>query len=180
MRNILILFLSGFAGLAGWESPASAGLFSSTGPVIAIFADDLFLGEAIGNIDGSGTISINSRTKPEVSCRGQFTSSAKLGGKGSLECSDNTSATIEFKRLSMRRGFGTGSSSRGSMTFTYGLTAIESEPYLKPPSGKVLRQVGKDLVLENEIQQTPVVPSENVSISPAQQVASDVPPTMPH
>lgn len=149
MRRILILFLAGFAGLSGWEAPASAGFFSSTGPVIAIFGEELFQGEAKGNIDGSGTIRILSQTKPEVTCSGQFTSSAKLGGIGNLQCSDNTRATIKFKRLSIKRGYGTGKSSRGPMSFTYGLTAIESEPYLKLPFGKVLRQNGKNLILEN-------------------------------
>jgi len=36
--------LAGLAGLAMRESQASAGIISSTGPVIAIFADELFLG----------------------------------------------------------------------------------------------------------------------------------------
>jgi len=36
--------LAGLAGLAMRESPASAGIISSTGPIIAIFADELFLG----------------------------------------------------------------------------------------------------------------------------------------
>src|SRR5450759_2643392 len=85
------------AGLAGWASPAGAGLFSSTGPVIAIIAGELFLGEAEGNLDGSGTIKIQSRTKPDVTCIGQFTSSAKLGGVGTMRCSDGATATIQFQ-----------------------------------------------------------------------------------
>jgi len=133
MRRILIM---GLAGFAGWASPATAGLFSSTGPVIAIFAGELFLGEAKGNLDGSGTIRIQSSTKPDVTCRGQFTSSAELGGAGSLLCSDSATATIKFQRLSILRGYGTGSSSRGPMSFTYGLSANESKPYLKLPHGQ--------------------------------------------
>src|SRR5665811_1329033 len=97
-RIILIISLAGFAG---WANQAGAGLFSSTGTVIAIFAGELFLGEAEGNLDGSGTINIRSSTKPDVTCVGQFTSSAKLGGVGSLQCSDNATATIKFERLSL-------------------------------------------------------------------------------
>ena len=100
-RIILIISLAGFAG---WANPADAGLFSSTGPVIAIFASELFLGEAEGNLDGSGTINIRSSTRPDVTCVGQFTSSAKLGGVGSLQCSDSATATIKFKRLSVSAG----------------------------------------------------------------------------
>ena len=40
MRRILIISL---ASMVGWASPAGAGFFSSTGPVIAIFAGELFL-----------------------------------------------------------------------------------------------------------------------------------------
>ena len=144
MRRILIMSL---ALVAGWATPAGAGFFSSTGPVIAIFAGTLFQGEAVGNLDGSGTIKIQSSTKPDVTCLGKFTSSAELGGAGSLECSDNSTATIQFQRLSILRGFGTGSSSRGSMSFTYGLSAIDSEPYMKLPPGKALMLDGKKLVL---------------------------------
>lgn len=144
IRGILII---SFAVLAGWANPAGAGFFSSTGPIIAIFADELFLGEAEGYLNGSGTISIRSTTRSGVVCVGKFTSSAKLGGAGSLHCSDSAIATIKFKRLSIFRGYGTGISSRGTMSFTYGLNANESRPYLKLPPGTVLRLDGKNLVL---------------------------------
>ena len=154
MRRILIISL---ACLAGWASPASAGFFSSTGSVIAIFAGELFLGEAEGNLDGSGTINIHSSAKPGVTCVGQFTSSAKLGGVGSLHCSDSATATIKFKRLSIFRGYGTGISSRGTMSFTYGINAKDSKPYLKLPSGTALRLDGKDLVLVDVKHMVPAV-----------------------
>jgi hypothetical protein len=146
MRKLLIMVLG---MLAGWTSPAGAGLFSSTGPVIAILAGDLFMGEAEGHLDGSGTIMIRSRSRPEVICRGQFTYSAELGDAGNMRCSDGATATFQFQRLSLLRGYGTGSSSRGSLSFTYGLTANESGPYLKLPQGKALRVGGKNIVLED-------------------------------
>lgn len=146
MERLLIISL---AVAVGWTTPAAAGLFSSTRPVIAIFADTLYQGEAVGNYDGSGTIKIQSRTQPDVSCNGQFTSSAELGGTGELKCSDGSTATIKFQRLSIFSGYGTGDSSLGTMSFTYGLSVIESEPYLDLPSGKALTQDGEDLVLAN-------------------------------
>jgi hypothetical protein len=100
MKKFLIIFIAAYAGFAGMVSPVDAGFFSSIGPVIAIFAGELFQGVAQGNFDGSGTINIQSHTKPIVSCVGKFTSSAKLGGKGDLQCSDNSSVTIKFQRLS--------------------------------------------------------------------------------
>jgi len=62
-------------------------------------------------------------------------------------CSDGSSATFEFKRLSVFRGHGVGSHSRGTMTFAYGLNAAEAAPYLKLPEGKKLRQDGTELAM---------------------------------
>ena len=59
-----------------------------------------------------------------------------------MRCSDGASATFEFQRLSLRRGYGAGTSSRGALSFTYGLSAEESAPYLKLPPGKALSQDG--------------------------------------
>lgn len=144
MRRILNMCL---VVIVGWVTPAGAGLFSSTGPVIAIFAGQLFQGEAEGNLDGSGTIKIHSSTQPDITCNGKFTSSAEHGGAGNLDCNDSSSATIKFQRLSLFSGYGTGLSGQGTMSFTYGLNAIESAPYLKLPTGKALRQNGKILAL---------------------------------
>lgn len=164
MRRILILSLT---VVACWATPAAAGFFSSTGPVIAIFAGKLFQGEAVGNLDGSGTLRIQSSTKPDVTCSGQFTSSAELGGAGSLKCSDSSTATIKFQRLSILRGYGTGISSVGTMSFTYGLSAIDSEPYLKLPPGKALVLDGKILVLVDVKQLVPAILPVTDTISPA-------------
>lgn len=164
MRKMLIM---GLAVVAGWAIPAGAGFFSSTGPVIAIFAGKLFLGEAEGNLDGSGTIRIQSSAAPGVTCRGKFTSSAELGGVGSLKCSDSATATIQFQRLSIFRGYGTGSSTQGPMSFTYGLSAIESKPYLKLPPGKALGLDGKDLVLVDVRKLVPEIIPVTGPISPA-------------
>jgi hypothetical protein len=154
------------AVVAGWATPAGAGFFSSTGPVIAIFAGQLFQGEAVGNLDGSGTIKIQSNTKPNITCSGQFTSSAELGGAGSLNCSDSSTATIKFQRLSIFSGYGTGSSGRGPMSFTYGLNAIESAPYLMLPPGKVLILDGKILALVDMVELIPVILPETDTLSP--------------
>ncbi len=128
MRNFLV---AAIAALAGWTNPATAGPFSSTGPVIAILAGDLFVGEAEGNLGGSGTVWMQSRARPEVSCHGQFSYSADRGGAGSMRCSDGNNLTFQFQRLGLRHGHGTGNSARGPLSFTYGLSPAESGPYLE-------------------------------------------------
>jgi hypothetical protein len=126
---------------------AGAGLLSATRSVIAILADDLFVGEAEGHLSGAGTLAIHSQKTPALTCLGQFTSSAALGGSGQMHCSDGATATFHFQRLSMFRGYGAGSYSRGAMSFAYGLNAEEAGPYLKLPAGKKLRHNGTELQL---------------------------------
>ena len=147
MRKILITVLAACIGLAGPASLAHAGLFSATGMVIAILAGDLFVGEAEGHLSGAGTLAIRSQKNPELTCLGQFTSSAELGGSGQMQCSDGAIATFHFQRLTVFRGYGAGSFSRGSMSFAYGLSAEEAGPYLRLPVGKKLRHSGTELML---------------------------------
>jgi len=147
MRKILISVLAACIGLAGSTTLASAGLLSATRMVIAILADELFVGEAEGHLNGAGTLAIHSQKDPALTCLGQFTSSAALGGTGQMHCSDGTTATFHFQRLSVFRGYGAGSFSRGAMSFAYGFTAEEAGPYLKLPEGKKLAHNGTELKL---------------------------------
>jgi hypothetical protein len=147
MRKVWITALAGCLGLVGPGIAANAGLFSATGIVIAILAGDLYVGEAEGHLNGAGTLALRSRRNPAVSCLGQFTSSAALGGAGQVHCSDGTSGTFHFQRLTTFRGHGAGSFGSGSMSFAYGLTAEEAGPYLKLPEGKKLTRNGTELAL---------------------------------
>lgn len=147
MRRMLVMGFAAFAGLAGWTTQAGAEFFSATGPVIAILAGELFVGEAEGHLSGAGTLVIHSQRNPALTCIGQFISSAILGGTGQMHCSDGATATFQFKRLSVFRGYGVGSFSRGAMSFAYGFTAEEAGRYLKVPDGKKLTQHGTELNL---------------------------------
>ena len=144
MRNTAIAVLGACLALGVPASVAAAGLFSATGKVIAILADDLFVGEAEGHLDGAGTLTIRSQKTPAVYCAGQFTSSAALGGSGQMHCSDGVTATFHFQRLDMFSGHGAGVSSRGPMSFAYGLSVEEAGRYLKLPVGKSLTYKGTE------------------------------------
>lgn len=147
LRRTLHAAMVACIGLAGAAAPGHAGALSATRPVVAILDGELFLGEAEGHLNGAGTIAIHSQQNPALTCRGNFTSSAALGGAGTLQCSDGASAEFRFKRLSIYRGHGTGTTSRGSMSFAYGLSAAESARYLDLPSGKKFAAYGNQLVL---------------------------------
>jgi hypothetical protein len=146
MRKVLITVVAACIGLTGSITPAGAELFSRTEKVIAILADDLFTGEAEGHLGGTGTLAIRSQKDPDLTCVGRFVAT-DLGGSGQMHCSDGATATFDFRRLSLFRGHGVGSFSRGSMSFAYGLTAEEAGAYLKLPQGKKLAQNGAGLEL---------------------------------
>ena len=145
-RTLLVVFAASF-GLTGLSTPVDAGLFSATGKVIAILAGNLFVGEAEGHLNGAGTLSIHSKADPALTCTGQFTSSATLGGSGQLQCSDGATATFQFQRLTVFRGHGAGETSRGPMSFAYGMGVEEAGRYLKLPGGKRLTGSGTALAL---------------------------------
>ena len=147
MNTRLIAVLAVCIGLAAAAKSACAGPFSATGPVIAILDGDLFVGEAEGHLSGAGTLTIHSNKAPVLTCIGKFTSSIALGGSGEMVCSDGATATFHFQRLGVFRGYGTGSFSRGLMSFAYGLSADEAGPYLKLPEGKKLAKNGAELSL---------------------------------
>ena len=141
------LALAVFIGFAGWSGLAGAQLFTSTGPVIAIFDGKLLVGEATGHLGGWGTIALHSRSKAGLTCVGEFSATEALGDAGQLKCSDGTSAAFRFQRLTLMRGYGAGSSSHSALSFTYGLSAEDSAPYLTLPPGKELRGKGDNLEL---------------------------------
>ena len=144
---VVLALLALAAALGGAATPTAAGLLSAKGSVFAIVAGDLFVGEAEGHLDGSGTLAIHSQKTPALTCTGKFTSSAEAGGKGQMRCTNGITATFEFKRLTLRSGHGTGKLNRGTMSFSYGLSAEEARRYLKPPKGKQLKRDGTRLEL---------------------------------
>lgn len=120
------------------ESGARMGLFSATSPVIAILADDLFLGEATGYMDRTGTIQIKSSVNDDVNCIGEFRYTGTKTGVARVRCNDGAEAVLDFTGLSALSGYGFGKSSRGPASFTFGLTPEQASQYLKIPQGKKL------------------------------------------
>jgi uncharacterized membrane protein len=145
-----VLFATGLAvsvSLIGWTEHVRAQLFSSKGPVIAIFNGELLVGEATGHLGGWGTIALHSPGKAEPACEGEFSYSEALGDAGQLRCSDGASAAFRFRRLTLMQGYGVGSPGGGALSFTYGLSVEDSAAYLDLPPGKELKRTGDTLEL---------------------------------
>ena len=129
------------------QSGARMGLFSATAPVIAMLADDLFVGEAKAYLDQKGKISVRSKVNAEIQCIGQFVHTTSAGGTGRMQCNDGALATFEFQSLGRLSGYGFGTSARGPVIFTYGLTLEEAKKYLTLPVGKSLMKEGNEVQL---------------------------------
>jgi hypothetical protein len=125
-------------GCATNASGAHMGMYSASAPVIAIMYDDLFVGETVGYLNGSGTIDVHSELDPGKRCVGSFHYTAAHAGNAELRCNDGAEAEISFNALTTLSGYGYGRTSRGPVSFTYGLTPEEAARYLTLPAGKKL------------------------------------------
>src|SRR5471032_1141373 len=94
-----------------------------------------------------------------------------------MRCSDGATGTIQFQHVSVGLGYGTGSSSDGPMSLTYGLSANEAAPYLQLLTGKTLRADGKDLELVEIDQPVPAMLSATRQIAPAPEAAPGASPS---
>jgi phospholipid transport system substrate-binding protein len=178
MRSLLVKGFIVIAGYAGWAGPAHAGFLSVTSPVIVILGGDLFVGEAERRIDGSGSIRIQASANPALTCHSEFPQDAGADDVRNMRCSDGVAATYQFRRLGPASGYGTGSTSRGPMSFTFGLDAAAAAPYLALPAGKILRREGVELALVNARPPTPPSVPPFVPATVAV-VAPMAPPTAP-
>lgn len=120
------------------DSGARMGLFSASAPVLAILSDDLFVGEAVGYADGTGTIGVKSALDPNLQCVGEFSYTGARTGAARLRCNDGSEALLSFNALTMLSGYGFGRTSRGPASFTFGLTPEQAAQYLTLPKGKRL------------------------------------------
>ncbi len=144
--NTILAALAATIGLVGIPA-AHAGIFSAKGEVIAVAAEDVYIGEAEGHLDGTGTVEIRSQRNPQMRCSGAFVSSKEAGGSGQLQCNDGSTADFRFKRLTVYRGFGVAKFSWGEMNFAYGFKPEEAAPYLKLPQNKTLARNGTEIAL---------------------------------
>lgn len=114
------------------------GLFTATAPVLAILHDDLFVGEAVGYMDRTGTIDLHSVVDTNLKCVGRFEYTGARTGVANVQCNDGADARLSFNALGPLSGYGYGKTSRGPASFTYGLSPEEAAERLTLPKGKKL------------------------------------------
>ena len=125
------------------------GLFSVSLPVIAILNDDLFVGEAVGYLDRTGTIDLRSVRDDRDKCAGRFRFTGLRIGVADLRCDDGAEATLTFNALGLFSGYGVGNTRRGPASFTFGLSPEEATGHLTLPPGRRLVRAADGLKLES-------------------------------
>lgn len=137
--SCLVVASSCLAGCAN-DSGARMGLLSATAPVLAIMFDDILTGEAVGYLDRTGTIELQSEVDKGIRCTGEFRYTGSRTGIANLLCNDGTVANMTFNALSSLSGYGYGATSRGPASFTFGLTVEQAAKYLTLPKGKQIEK----------------------------------------
>jgi hypothetical protein len=143
-----VVFAFNLSGAANAEE-MRMGLFSVTLSVIAILHDELFVGEAVGHIDRTGTIGLRSVLDPKNKCVGSFRYTGSKTGLADMRCDDGVEARLSFNALSAFSGYGYGSTLSGPASFTFGLSPAEAAPHLTIPQGKKLVERTEGLRLES-------------------------------
>jgi len=130
-----LLFLAVMISGCATGSNGRTSLFSVTAPVLAVLHDDLFVGEAVGYLDRTGSIDIRSALDPSVKCVGGFRYTGSRIGVADVRCNDGAEGRFSFNSLSALSGYGYGRTTRGPASFTFGLAPEEAANYLTLPKG---------------------------------------------
>jgi hypothetical protein len=125
------------------------GLLSVKLPVIAILHGDLFVGDAIADLNRKGTIDLRSVLDANYKCFGSFRFTDAKTGVADMQCNDGTNARLSFSALSSFSGFGSGSTPNGPASFTFGLRPEVAASHLILPPGKKLVEGSEGLRLES-------------------------------
>ena len=139
----MAMLLSGCANSSG----ARMGWLSTTSPILAIVAGEVYTGESTSYIDGTGTMRLKASLHRKRQCDGDFRFDSQMLGVGSMHCAEGTETLFQFRALSTLTGYGFGRSSKGEVRFTYGLTPEQAYPYLRLPPGKKLQTTADGLIL---------------------------------
>jgi len=145
--GIVVLSLSMIADVKCEE--AKMGLFSVKLPVIAILHGDLFVGNAIAQLNRKGTIDLQSVLDANGKCFGNFRFTEANAGIADMQCNDGSAAQLSFSALSTFSGYGSGSTPSGPASFTFGLRPEVAALHLILPPGKKLVEGSEGLRLES-------------------------------
>jgi hypothetical protein len=124
-------------------------LFVAHEPVYAFVDGELFEGEAHARLNRSGKLAVQSTRNPLLRCEGTFHFTHATSGEASLQCSDGLNLQLGFEALGIASGHGHSLTTRGPLSFTFGLSPEKALPYLHLPAGKLLRKTSEGVRLSD-------------------------------
>lgn len=122
------------------QSGAHMGLLNTTSPVLAVVAGEVYTGQSVCHWDGTGAIQLKSLADSHRECSGDFHYESQDLGVGDIHCSAGPAATFQFRALGTLTGYGFGRAREGEVTFAYGMTPEQADPYLRLPPGTKLQR----------------------------------------
>jgi hypothetical protein len=134
-QSALILALVALSAMAQSHA-AGFSLFAVREPLYAMVDGVLLAGEAVGYWDRTGTMTVRSTLDDTLQCTGTFQYTSAKAGVAKITCNDGSSADLAFNALGALSGWGQGLTSKGLVTFTFGMSPEAAAPYLNLPKGK--------------------------------------------
>jgi len=143
---VLLLALPWLLGGCARVNDMAANFLASDVPAHAVVGERLLAGRALLYADRSGSLTLEGRGEPALSCMATLRYTASAGGMVSLRCSDGTQAQFPFTALGETSGHGR--TAQGTVSLAYGLDPEPVRAWLTPPAGKRLVVKGSSLELE--------------------------------
>lgn len=146
-QTLVITLTAGLlGGLVGCAQINDAGLafVSSTLPAAAVVDDQLLQGEIRLFPDHSGTVTLRSSgesslgTAALTSCMGRLRNTATTTGAIDLRCNGGVMANVSMTLLGDTRGYGYGTTTSGTASLVFGLSAADTRAYLRVPANRQL------------------------------------------
>jgi hypothetical protein len=129
---LMTLLLSACVGL----NDSAMRLLATSSPAYAVLNGTAFEGSAQLYSDRSGKLDLQSEKEPLIQCMGDLRRTASRSGVISLHCNDGAEAYVNFKVLGEASGHGSGSTGRGMVSLTFGLSRSEAAAHLKLPASR--------------------------------------------
>jgi len=128
------LFLAGCAKV----NDTSLRLVSTEVDAYAIVSGQVLTGNVILIPDRSGRVTFSPENGKELACLGGMRYTATNSGSMELNCSDGSSAQLQYMLLTETRGYAYGTNSAGPVSVVFGLSPQDARAYLTVPPGKRL------------------------------------------
>jgi hypothetical protein len=146
--GVLLFALPLLLGGCARVNDMTANLLASDVPAHAVIGERLLAGRALLYADRTGSLTLQGRGEPALSCMATLRYTASTSGTLDLRCSDGLQARMPFTALGETSGHAR--TAPQAISLAYGLDPEAARAWLTPPPGKRLVVSGGSVKLEQE------------------------------